>query len=181
MGFGGPYLVGARAALPLALPALAAGVSFGVFAQSLGWGPVAPVVASVVIFSASAQFGVASVLAGGGSSAAAVLAAALANARYLPMGIAVAGSLRGGRLRRAFEGQAVVDASWALANQAAGDFDRSLLIGAAAPQFAAWISGTAAAWRQARRSPIPSGSELTLSCLPSFSRYWPRNCARGGR
>lgn len=90
------YLAGARAGLAFALPTLVVGISFGALARSLGWGEVAPVVASVLVFSASAQFGIASVLAAGGGHVAALLAAALVNARFLPMGIAVAGSLRGG-------------------------------------------------------------------------------------
>jgi 4-azaleucine resistance transporter AzlC len=139
-----PYVVGARAGLAFALPTFVVGISFGALARSLGWGEVVPVVASLVVFSASAQFGMASVLAAGGGHVAAVLAAALVNARYLPMGIAVAGSLRGGRLRRALEGQAVVDASWALASRGGGRFDRRLLIGATIPQFCSWVAGTAA-------------------------------------
>jgi 4-azaleucine resistance transporter AzlC len=135
------YRDGARAALPLVLPTLALGASFGVLARGLGWGVIAPVAMSVVVFSGSAQFAVASVLSGGGSMAAAVLVAVLVNARFLPMGIAVAPVLRGGRLRRAAEGQAVVDASWVLAAREGG-FDRGLLLGATAPQFAGWVGGT---------------------------------------
>lgn len=144
MATAGPYLAGARAGLPLALPTLVVGVSFGALAQSLGWGALAPIIASVVVFSASAQFAVASVLAAGGSPGAAVAAAALVNGRYVPMGIAVSAWLRGGRLRRALEAQAVVDPSWALANRGEGRFDRAVLIGATLPQYAAWVGGTVA-------------------------------------
>ena len=98
---------------------------------------------SAATFSGAAQFAVVSVLAAGGGAAAAVVAAVLVNARYLPMGIAVAPALKGGRLRRALEGQAVVDASWALANRGEGRFDREFLIGATLPQFGAWLGGTA--------------------------------------
>jgi predicted branched-subunit amino acid permease len=59
------------------------------------------------------------------------------------MGLAVTSSLAGGRLRRAVEGQAVVDASWALANRGDGTFERKFLIGATLPQATAWITGTA--------------------------------------
>ena len=136
------YRDGVRAALPLLIPTLAIGVSFGVLARGLGWGVLAPIVMSIVVFSGSAQFAVASVLGGGGSAAAAILAAGLVNGRFLPMGIAAAPALRGGRLRRAAEAQSVVDASWAIAARD-GRFDRGLLIGATAPQFAAWVGGTA--------------------------------------
>jgi branched chain amino acid efflux pump len=139
---GGGYRAGARVALPLVLPTLAVGMSFGVLAHSLGWGFAAPVAFSAFTFSGSAQFAVASILAAGGGVLAAVVAAVLVNARFLPMGVAVAPVLKGGRLRRALEGQAVVDASWALANRGEGRFDRELLIGATLPQFAAWFGGT---------------------------------------
>ena len=119
----GPYLAGARASVPFALATLVLGVSFGVLARSLGWGVVAPVAFSVIAFSGSAQFAVAAVLGAGGGALAAVLAAVLLNARFGPMGLAVATYLKGGPLRRALEGQAVVDASWALASRGGGRFD----------------------------------------------------------
>lgn len=144
MVFASNYRAGVRAGLPLALPTFLVGVSFGALAESLGWGAPTAIVASIVVFSASAQFAVATVLGAGGAGGAAVVAAVLVNARYLPMGIAVAGSLRGGRLRAALEAQAIVDASWALANRGDGRFDRGVLIGATLPQFAAWVGGTVA-------------------------------------
>ncbi len=139
----GSYLGGARASLPFTLATLVLGISFGVLARSLGWGIVAPIVFSVIAFSGSAQFAVAAVLGAGGGALAAILAAVLLNARFGPMGIAVAPYLKGGPLRRALEGQAVVDASWALASRGGGRFDREFMIGATVPQGAAWIVGTA--------------------------------------
>ena len=137
------YFAGARAGLPFALATLVLGISFGVLARSLGWGTLAPIVFSVIAFSGSAQFAVASVLGSGGGVVPAVIAAILLNARFGPMGIAVAPYLRGGPLRRALEGQAVIDASWALASRGGGRFDREFMIGATIPQGAAWIVGTA--------------------------------------
>ena len=137
------YAAGARAGLPFAVATAVLGVSFGVLARQLGWGVVAPIVCSAVVLSGSAQFAVASILGAGGGVGAATLAAVFVNARFLPMGLAVAPSLAGGRLRRAAEGQLVVDASWALANRGDGGFERALLIGATVPQFGAWIAGTA--------------------------------------
>jgi predicted branched-subunit amino acid permease len=58
------------------------------------------------------------------------------------MGVAVAPFLKGGPLRRALEGQAVVDASWAMASRDGGRFDREFMIGATIPQVALWIGGT---------------------------------------
>jgi predicted branched-subunit amino acid permease len=59
------------------------------------------------------------------------------------MGVAVAPYLKGGPLRRALEGQAVIDASWALASRGGGRFDREFMIGASVPQVLAWFGGTA--------------------------------------
>ena len=137
------YFAGARAGLPFALATLVLGISFGVLARSLGWGTLAPIVFSIIAFSGSAQFAVASVLGSGGGALPAFIAAALLNARFGPMGIAVAPYLKGGPLRRALEGQAVIDASWALASRGEGRFDREFMIGATIPQGAAWIVGTA--------------------------------------
>jgi 4-azaleucine resistance transporter AzlC len=114
-----------------------------VLARELGWGLLAPIVFSSVVFSGSAQFAVADVLGAGGSAVAAIVAALLVNARFAVMGVALAPSLVGSRLRRAFEAQTTVDASWALANRGGGRFDRELLIGATLPQYVAWVSGTA--------------------------------------
>jgi 4-azaleucine resistance transporter AzlC len=139
----GPYLAGARASVPFALATLVLGISFGVLARSLGWGTLAPIVFSVIAFSGSAQFAVAAVLGAGGGAIAAILAAILLNARFGPMGVAVAPYLKGGPFRRALEGQAVIDASWALASRGEGRFDREFMIGATVPQGVAWIVGTA--------------------------------------
>jgi branched chain amino acid efflux pump len=144
---GGPadrgYGAGARAGLPFAVATIVLGVSFGVLARQLGWGVAAPIVCSVLVLSGSAQFASASILGAGGGVGTATLAAVFVNARFLPMGLAVAPSLAGGRLRRAVEAQTIVDASWALANRGDGTFERRFLIGATVPQLGAWIGGTA--------------------------------------
>ena len=132
---------GIRAGLPLVLPTLAIGVSFGVLAEPV-MGAAAAIVMSLVVFAGSAQFAALSVLAAGGTAAAAIAAGLLMNARFLPMGIAAASATRGGRLRRAAEGQAVVDASWAMASDGRGGFDRAVLLGGAIPQAAGWWGGT---------------------------------------
>jgi predicted branched-subunit amino acid permease len=66
------------------------------------------------------------------------------NSRFLPMGIALAPSLPGGPAKRAAQGQAVVDSSWAMAAQGDGSFDRWLLFGATAVQYVTWLAGTVA-------------------------------------
>ena len=105
-------------------------------------GPVAPIVMSVIVFAGSSQFAALAVLSGGGGALAAIVAGILLNLRFGPMGIALAPSLRGGRLQRGLTGQAVVDASWAMANQGAGRFDPDLLLGATLPQYVGWVLGT---------------------------------------
>src|SRR6266536_5871467 len=69
-------------------------VTFGAMVRAQGWGIAAPLVCSAIVFSGSAQFALASALSGGGVVPA-VTAAGLINARFLPMGVSVAASLRG--------------------------------------------------------------------------------------
>lgn len=133
---------GVRAGLPFVLPTLAIGMSFGVLAEPV-MGAFAAIVMSVLVFGGAAQFASVSLLAAGGSLASAVSAGLLINTRFLPMGLAVAPNLKGGPLRRAAEGQTVIDASWALANRGDGTFDRVLMMGATLPQALAWWIGTA--------------------------------------
>jgi predicted branched-subunit amino acid permease len=136
-----PYRPGLKAGVGFALAAFVLGVSFGVLAEPI-MGPVAPVVMSAVLFAGASQFGATAVLAAGGDALTAIAAGTMLNARFLPMGVAAATALHGSPLRRALEGQAVVDASWALAVQGDGRFDRELLIGATIPQYPAWVGGT---------------------------------------
>jgi predicted branched-subunit amino acid permease len=132
---------GIRAGLPFGAAAVLLGLSFGVVARPV-MGAEAAIVMSAFVFAGAAQFGSTAVLAAGGGAAAAIVAGVLLNARFLAMGVAYAPSLSGGRLRRAAEGQAVVDASWALANRGGGRFDRNLLLGATIAQYPAWQLGT---------------------------------------
>ena len=72
---------GVRAGLPLLLPTLALGVSFGVLARPV-MGPAAPIAMSILVFSGAAQFAALSVLAAGGGALAAITAGMLLNARW---------------------------------------------------------------------------------------------------
>jgi predicted branched-subunit amino acid permease len=130
-----------RAGLPFALPTLVLGVSFGVVAQPV-IGAAAAVAMSVLVFGGGAQFAALSVLAAGGGALPASVAGLLMNTRFLPMGLAAGPSLPGRALARALQGQALVDAAWAVANRGSGRFDRGILIGAALPQFVGWVVGT---------------------------------------
>ncbi|HWM11461.1 MAG TPA: AzlC family ABC transporter permease [Solirubrobacteraceae bacterium] len=133
---------GIKAGLPFVLPTLAIGMSFGVLAEPL-MGAWAAIAMSILVFSGAAQFASVSILVAGGSLFSAVSAGLLINTRFLPMGLAVAPTLKGGPLRRAAEGQTMIDASWALANRGDGTFDREIMMGATFPQAAAWWIGTA--------------------------------------
>ena len=134
---------GARASVPYAAASLLLSFSFGAVATAAGLPKVAAVVMSAIVYAGSAQFASVGILAAGGGVGAAVAAAALMNSRFLPMGVALGPSLPGGPLRRALQGQAVVDASWALAARGDGSYDRSFLFGHSAPQYACWVTGTA--------------------------------------
>lgn len=118
-------------------------LSFGVLAREAGFSALGAIVMSAIVFAGSAQFAAVSIVAAGGGVGAAVGAAALMNARFLTMGIALAPSLRGPAWLRALQGQTVVDASWVLAAREGGRFDRHFLFGATIPQYVAWLAGTA--------------------------------------
>jgi predicted branched-subunit amino acid permease len=105
-------------------------------------GPVAPIVASIVVFSGSAQLGSLAILAAGGGAGAAIIAGVLLNARYLAMGLALAPSLRGRALSRAAFAMTLVDASWAAASAGDGTFDPWYLVGVTVPQYIGWVPGT---------------------------------------
>ncbi len=134
---------GLRKGLPLVLPTFAGGISFGVLAQPV-MGSVAPIVMSMIVFSGAAQFAALTVLTAGGGVVAAVAAGMLMNGRWLPMGLAVGPYLEGRPWRRSLESLALVDSSFALARRGDGTFDRGILIGSTIPQYAAWVTGTAA-------------------------------------
>lgn len=136
------WRAGLKAGVPFAVASCVLSISFGVLAREAGFSAVAAIVMSAIVFAGSAQFAAVSILAAGGGIGAAVSAAALMNSRFLPMGIALGPSLPGGPFRRAAQGQAVVDASWAMSNQGDGRFDRWFLFGATAVQYVGWLGGT---------------------------------------
>jgi predicted branched-subunit amino acid permease len=136
------WRAGLRAGFPVAVAAALLALSFGVLARNVGMPPLTVIAFSAIVFAGSAQFTAIAILAQGGGVGAAVGAAALMNSRFLPMGAALAPSLSGGPFKRAIQGQAVVDASWAMAADGQGGFDRHYLFGATATQYLAWVLGT---------------------------------------
>src|SRR5215207_4301727 len=137
-----PIADGVRAAVPLVLPTLALGISFGVLAAPV-MGEAPAIAMSVVVCSGGAQFASVTVLAAGGGAAPAIAAGVLVNARWLAMGFAAGPYLHGGVRRRILEAQAIVDASFVIASRDDGSFDRGLLVGATLPQVSSWMVGTA--------------------------------------
>ena len=137
-------LEGVRAGVPFAIAGGLLALSFGVVAKGAGFSPLAAIAMSAVVFAGSAQFAAIAILAQGGGVGAAVGAAALMNSRFLPMGAALGPSLPGRAPARAAQGQAVVDASWALSSNGDGSFDRELLFGSTAIQYVTWVGGTIA-------------------------------------
>ena len=122
---------GARRVAPLALPAAAFAVSFGVLAEAAGMGRLAPVVMSITTFAGSAQFAAASIVdedgadrrgdRGGSVPEHAVRADRNLGGAALPRTDAGAECWRRSSL---------VDESWAISNRGGGRFDLGLLLGA---------------------------------------------------
>jgi len=136
-------IAGARDVTPIALAAFVIGMSFGILARDAGMGVTAPIVMSLTTFAGSAQMAAATVINDDGAVAAAVGAAILLNLRYVAIGVSVAPSLRGRRVRRLAESQLATDESWAI-SQDRGRVNRERLIGAGLVLLAAWTSGTVA-------------------------------------
>lgn len=138
------FRLGVRAGVPFAIAGFLVAMSFGVVAPTAGLSPLATIAMSMIVFAGSAQFAAVAIVSQGGTVAAAVAAAALVNSRFIPMGAALAASLPGGPLKRAIQGQTVVDASWVIADRGDGTFDRGLLFGSTAIQYVLWAAGTLA-------------------------------------
>lgn len=106
-------------------------------------GSVAPIVMSAIVFAGSAQFGALAVLAAGGGAGAAIAAGVLLNMRYLPMGISIASSTRGGWLRRGLAAQPLIDAGWAMSYRGRGRYDVHYMWGVTVANYPMWVGGTA--------------------------------------
>jgi predicted branched-subunit amino acid permease len=132
---------GLRASVPIALPVAAVGMSFGLLAAPL-LGALPSVVMSAVVWSGTAQFAALSILTSGGGTALAAGTGLLANTRFLPMGFAIAPSMRGGPVRRLLTGALLADASFVIGHRGGGRFDISAIAWAAPLQYLPWIGGT---------------------------------------
>ncbi|MGH3093178.1 MAG: AzlC family ABC transporter permease [Gaiellaceae bacterium] len=161
------YRDGARAIAPIAVAALAFGVTFGVLAREAGMEALAALTMSATTFAGSAQFAAASILGAGGGVAAAVAAAALLNARYAPISLSVAPEFQGSPARRLVESQLIVDESWAISRRPDGRYDRRLLVGAGLVLYACWVGGTSvgAAAGEALGDPESLGLDAAFPAL----------------
>ena len=137
------YRDGVRGVAPIAVAAVAFGVSFGLLARTSGFDRLAAVVMSATTFAGSAQFAAISVLGGGGTLGAAIAAAVLLNSRYAPIGISVGSIFPGRFARRALEAQLITDESWAVSARPGGRFAYRALVGAGLTLWVAWVAGTA--------------------------------------
>ncbi len=129
------------AAVPLAVAVAVFGASFGVLARGAGIDGLSAVLMSATTFAGSAQFAAVAVVAHGGGVLTAVIAVALLNARYVPIGASVAAALHRQPLRRILEAQLVVDESWALGTRD-GRVRRRVLLGAGLTLYLAFLGGT---------------------------------------
>jgi predicted branched-subunit amino acid permease len=176
---------GLRVSMPLALPILAVGVSFGLLAAPL-LGTLPSVLMSALVWSGTAQFAALTILTSGGGTALAAGAGLLANTRFLPMGFAIAPSMRGGRLRRLLRGALLADASFVIGHRGGGQFDISAIAWAAPVQYVAWVVGTVAGVAGATAIGDPSRWGLDV-LFPVFylslllPELFPERRVRGGR
>jgi len=113
-----------RDALALACAISLVGASFGALAAAAGVSPIMTVAMSVLVFAGGAQFLVVAVVAAGGSPVAAVLAGLLLNARHVPFGLAMAGTVADRWPARLLGAHILIDESVAFA-RARGDGERA--------------------------------------------------------
>jgi len=117
------------------------GVVFGVVAGP-GWGSWRAILASALIYSGSAQFAAAQLLAQGGGAGAVISAAAILNARNVVLGAVLRSRVRDGLVRRAGVAFLMDDESFGLGMASARSAVK-VVLGAGAIFFVAWVGGTA--------------------------------------
>lgn len=99
----------------IAIGSAVTGASFGAIAVTSGLAWWVPVLMSLVVFAGGAQFMAVGVVAAGGGPVAAVIAGLVLNARHLPFGLAVGDVLGRGWLARLVGSHLMVDESVAFA------------------------------------------------------------------
>ncbi|MFC6088803.1 AzlC family ABC transporter permease [Saccharothrix lopnurensis] len=124
----------------VAAGAAVSGASFGAISTSAGLEWWVPVVMSLLVFAGGSQFMAVGVVAAGGGPVAAVLAGLVLNARHLPFGLAV-GHVLGDRLSHKLLGShLLIDEStaFALANRHDPERARAAFWACGAALFGAW-------------------------------------------
>jgi predicted branched-subunit amino acid permease len=133
-GFGGM--------LPLWAGAIPAGMAYGVVARSVGLGPGETQLMSLVVFSAAAQVGAASLLGTGTSLPVLVGTAMALNAQLLLLSLTVGRQLRLTLGQRLFTAWFLTDGAYGVA-VGQGPLRLPILLGAGVSMYVAWNAGTA--------------------------------------
>jgi 4-azaleucine resistance transporter AzlC len=105
-----------RDALAIGVAVGVFGVTFGVLAVSAGLTALQAQAMSLLVFTGASQFAAVGVIDSGGTPAAALGSALLLAARNGMYGLALSGTVTGGRLRRLLAAQLVIDESAAMAS-----------------------------------------------------------------
>lgn len=146
-----------RDVLALAAAVGVVGMSFGALAAAAGVPVPITVGLSVLVFAGGAQFLVVAVVAAGGGAVAAVLGGLLLNARHLPFGLAMAGTIGDGWPARLLGAHLMVDESVAFARaRGTGRRARIAYWSCGAGLFTAWQLGTVVGLLAGRAVPDPS-------------------------
>lgn len=152
---------GLRKSMPFALATIPVGIAFGVLAAP-ELGAFFTIAMSAIVWAGGAQFAAVSILSSGGALLPAAVAGIVANARYLPMGFAVAPSMSGPLHRRMFQAATLTDASFVIGREPDGKFDLDTIAWAAPLQYLAWVGGTVIGAIGAHALPDPDALGLDV-------------------
>ena len=133
-----------QASLPLSIPIICMGFSFGASAPLAGVATSQTLAMSLLVFAGSSQFAAVMAVGAGASPFMAALAGLLINARFLPFGLALAPALSGRRLRTAGLAYLLIDQNAALALSQPKEVQRDVYLWSGLMLFAAWNAGTLA-------------------------------------
>lgn len=134
---------GLAASIPVALATVTIGLTFGVLAEPL-IGAVPAVMMSALVWAGGAQFAAIAVVGAGGGLLPAALTGITANVRYLPMGFAIAPSVKGSLPRRIATASLLTDATLLIGRGDDSRFDVPRMVWATPLQYLGWVGGTAA-------------------------------------
>jgi 4-azaleucine resistance transporter AzlC len=132
-----------RDALALAAAVALVGVSFGALAAAAGVSTALAMALSLLVFAGGSQFLVVAVMAAGGGPVAAVVAGLLLNARHMPFGLAVGGNIADHWSARLLGTHLVIDEGVAFSRaRGTGERARTAYWLCGALLFVAWNLGT---------------------------------------